>query len=175
MTYTISNPPPVAMDDVEVTDENTVLSDSVLTDNGNGADVDPDGDILMVTQVNGTDIVPGAVITLPSGALLTMNADGSYDYDPNGQYEGLDVGEIAMDSFTYQISDGEGGFSTATVNLTIEGVNDAPIVVNPADPGTPPVDPNMVIPAQMGDDSSCLLYTSPSPRDGLLSRMPSSA
>ena len=26
-----------------------------------------------------------------------------------------------------------------------------------------------------GKDSSCLLYTSPSPRDGLLSRMPSSA
>ena len=26
-----------------------------------------------------------------------------------------------------------------------------------------------------GDDKSCLLYTSPSPRDGLLSRMPSSA
>ena len=25
------------------------------------------------------------------------------------------------------------------------------------------------------DDMSCLLYTSPSPRDGLLSRMPSSA
>ena len=27
----------------------------------------------------------------------------------------------------------------------------------------------------MGQDISCLLYTSPSPRDGLLSRMPSSA
>ena len=26
-----------------------------------------------------------------------------------------------------------------------------------------------------GDDISCLLYTSPSPRDGLLARMPSSA
>ena len=26
-----------------------------------------------------------------------------------------------------------------------------------------------------GDGSNCLLYTSPSPRDGLLSRMPSSA
>ena len=26
-----------------------------------------------------------------------------------------------------------------------------------------------------GDDYTCLLYTSPSPRDGLLSRMPSSA
>ena len=28
---------------------------------------------------------------------------------------------------------------------------------------------------QVGNDESCLLYTSPSPRDGLLSRMPSSA
>ena len=27
----------------------------------------------------------------------------------------------------------------------------------------------------LADDKSCLLYTSPSPRDGLLSRMPSSA
>ena len=27
----------------------------------------------------------------------------------------------------------------------------------------------------MGDTKTCLLYTSPSPRDGLLSRMPSSA
>ena len=28
---------------------------------------------------------------------------------------------------------------------------------------------------RMADDYACLLYTSPSPRDGLLSRMPSSA
>ena len=28
---------------------------------------------------------------------------------------------------------------------------------------------------RLGDSSACLLYTSPSPRDGLLSRMPSSA
>ena len=163
VTYTITNPPPVAIDDVEITDENTILSDSVLTDNGNGADIDPDGDVLVITQVNGVDIVPGAVITLPSGALLTMNADGSYDYDPNGQYEGLDIGETATDSFTYQISDGEGGFSTATVNLTIEGVNDAPIIVNPNDPANPPADPNMVIPAQTGDDSSELTDLDVSP------------
>ena len=29
--------------------------------------------------------------------------------------------------------------------------------------------------AVLGDSNACLLYTSPSPRDGLLSRMPSSA
>ena len=32
-----------------------------------------------------------------------------------------------------------------------------------------------VIGVSGGKDSTCLLYTSPSPRDGLLSRMPSSA
>ena len=30
-------------------------------------------------------------------------------------------------------------------------------------------------PSNVDEDSVCLLYTSPSPRDGLLSRMPSSA
>ena len=169
VTYSITNPAPVAIDDAEVTDEDTVISDSVLTDNGNGADVDPDGDELVVTQVNGTDIVPGTVITLPSGALLTINADGSYDYDPNGQFEALAVGETDTDSFTYQISDGQGGFSEATVTLTIEGVNDAPIAVDPAqpagpsdptdpsdpqDPRDPPVDPQNYIPAQAAEDGA---------------------
>ena len=36
------------------------------------------------------------------------------------------------------------------------------------------INPNNKIPALV-DDQVCLLYTSPSPRDGLLSRMPSSA
>ena len=31
------------------------------------------------------------------------------------------------------------------------------------------------IPNNLNDSKACLLYTSPSPRDGLLSRMPSSA
>ena len=33
----------------------------------------------------------------------------------------------------------------------------------------------LVVEAQQVQDGRCLLYTSPSPRDGLLSRMPSSA
>ena len=187
VSYTIVNPPPVAQADIELTDEDTVLSDSVFPNNGNGADTDPDGDVLTVTEVNGTPIASGAVITLPSRALLTMNDDGSYDYDPNGQFEDLSANEFLIDSFTYQISDGEGGFDTATVTIEIEGVNDAPIPVDPtqpvapvdpnfpvdpSDPRVPPLDPLNYIPAQSG---TCLLYTSPSPRDATLSRMPSSA
>ena len=33
----------------------------------------------------------------------------------------------------------------------------------------------VVVSAMSGETNRCLLYTSPSPRDGLLSRMPSSA
>ena len=35
--------------------------------------------------------------------------------------------------------------------------------------------PQLMIPERVGLRSSCLLYTSPSPRDGSASRMPSSA
>jgi len=127
IVITALNDVPVAQNDDETTDEDTVLSDSVLTNNGNGIDSDIDGDTLNVTQVNGSNITSGAVITLPSGALLTMNADGTYDYDPNGSFETLAVGDTDTDSFAYEVSDGNGGTATATVTITINGVNDAPI------------------------------------------------
>jgi len=128
VSFTISNPAPMAQDDSLSTSEDVVLSGSLFADNGSGADSDPDGDVITISEVNGTALVPGAAMTLPSGAIVTVNADGSYDYDPNGQFEGLDAGETAVDSFTYQISDGEGGFDIAVVTITIEGVNDAPNV-----------------------------------------------
>jgi VCBS repeat-containing protein len=120
------NNPPDAMDDQNVTDENTVLSvnaaNGVLFNDG-----DVDGDPLTVTAVNGDANAVNTEITLPSGALLMLNGDGSYDYDPNGQFEALAVGETASDTFTYTISDGKDGTDTATVTITINGVNDTPI------------------------------------------------
>ena len=35
-----------------------------------------------------------------------MNADGTFDYDPNGQFESLAVGETGTDTFSYTIDDG---------------------------------------------------------------------
>jgi len=152
---TISNLPPEAFDDIEITDEDSVLSDSVLSDNGNTADYDPDGDTLTVTEVNGMPISSGDMITLPSGAILTMNDDGSYDYDPNGQFENLAAGEVESDSFTYQITDGQGGVSDAVVSLTIEGANDAPVPVDPTSDRAP-IDPENYIPAQIGEDGTAV-------------------
>ncbi|MBW4677408.1 MAG: putative Ig domain-containing protein [Desmonostoc geniculatum HA4340-LM1] len=119
--------PPVAADDTATTDEDTVVNINVL-----GNDTDANGDTLTITQVNGNSITVATPITLASGALLTLKTNGTFDYNPNGQFEFLAAGATTSDSFTYTVSDnGNGGTSTATVNLTITGVNDAPTVANP--------------------------------------------
>ena len=53
-----------------------------------------------------------------------------------------------------------------------EVTNDIPakVAIGEADASLLPVSPDLSL-----SDGNCLLYTSPSPRDGLLSRMPSSA
>jgi VCBS repeat-containing protein len=93
-------------------------------------DTDVDGDTLAVTEVNGSAIDVGSQITLASGALVTLNSDGSMDYAPNGQFESLKLGETATDTFNYTVSDGNGETDTATVTITIVGENDAPTVDN---------------------------------------------
>ncbi|MEH2367776.1 cadherin-like domain-containing protein, partial [Nostoc sp.] len=116
------NNPPTANNDTATIAEDTSSTGNVLTN-----DTDPDaGDILTVAAVNGVAANVGKQITLASGALLTLNANGTYNYNPNAQFESLAAGATASDSFTYTISDGKSGTSTATVNLTINGANDAP-------------------------------------------------
>ena len=62
-------------------------------------DSDVEGDTLTVTEVNGASADVGNQITLGSGALLTLNGDGSFDYDPNGQFESLGIGQSTTDTF----------------------------------------------------------------------------
>ncbi len=123
-----------------------------------------DGDTLtLVSALNsaGQGIAFGTQVTLPSGALLTLNSNGTYSYDPNASFEGLDSGETATDTFTYMISDGQGGTATATVTFTITGANDAPVVIDPANPGTlsnpiSATDPLNIIPDVTRNDGQVL-------------------
>jgi hypothetical protein len=73
-----------------------------------GNDSDADGDALTIASV-----------TSPSNGTLTDNGDGTWTYAPAANYFGADA-------FTYEISDGNGGTATATVNVTVTPVNDAP-------------------------------------------------
>ena len=118
-SVTAVNDAPVAVDDSVTTDEDTATTGNILTN-----DNDAENDTLTVTEVNGQAADVGTQVTLGSGALLTLNADGSYNYDPNGQFEALNDGETDTDSFTYTTADGNGGTDTATVNVTIDGVTD---------------------------------------------------
>ncbi|MDA1049623.1 MAG: Ig-like domain-containing protein [Planctomycetota bacterium] len=122
-----TNHNPMAVDDAITTDEDTAISGDVLAANPNTADSDPDGDTLTVDQLNGDAATIGTATMITSGALVTLNANGTFTYDPNGAFDALDFGIAGMDNFTYRISDGKGGTDAATVNLTITGLNDDPV------------------------------------------------
>lgn len=113
----------VARDDAIATFENAVATGNVFVDNGNGADADPEG--LTVAAVNGVADSLGQPVLLASGALLTLNEDGSYSYDPNGAFDelaepGSGASNVsANDSFTYALDGG----GTATVTVTVNGVD----------------------------------------------------
>ena len=107
---------------------------NVITDDNNGntaggVDTDPNASqTLVVTQVNGSSANLGDTITLASGARLLVKADGSYIYDPSSLTSQPTSGSPVTDSFTYTISDGQGGTSTATVTLTVVYID--PIVID---------------------------------------------
>src|SRR5207244_3917565 len=69
-------------------------------------DTDSDNDTLTVTSVS-----------LPSNGIATVNLDNTVTYAPLLGYSG-------PDSFTYDVSDGNGGTATATVSVL---VNDPPV------------------------------------------------
>ena len=144
---------PVAADDAVATDARTPVSGDVLADNGAGADADPEGGVLRIAAVNGD---PGAVddrITLPSGALLLVRGDGTFDYDPNGSRDLLSGGEGASEVVAYTLVDGAGGADAATLTIAVGGVDDAPV----AAPDTASVDRGDVVrssaaPGVLGND-----------------------
>ncbi len=125
ITVAAVNDPPNAVDDNGTTDEDTPLSVSAPGVLANDTDVDP-GDTKTVVALNGSGTLTQ---TLPSGASVTINANGSYTYNPLAAFQGLSTGQTASDSFTYTMQDGAGAQDTATVTLTINGISDAPTAV----------------------------------------------
>ncbi|MCU7850958.1 MAG: DUF4347 domain-containing protein [Candidatus Thiodiazotropha sp. (ex Monitilora ramsayi)] len=131
ITVNPQNDAPTATNNANSVLEDGFVSGNVITDDsGSGVDSDPEGDSLQVTQVEGGAYTPGLPITLASGAQVTFQSNGSYTYNTNGQFDGLGAGSSVDDSFTYQVSDGNGGFDTATVTITINGSNNTPSITS---------------------------------------------
>ena len=107
-----------AQNDILSTDEDTLLIGNVLDDNGFGAD---SGDNLSLTAVNGSAANLNTQLTLASGALLRLTADGQFEFEPNGQFDQLEAGNTREESFTYTVTDGT-NVDTATATVTVTGV-----------------------------------------------------
>ena len=104
VTVTPVNDNPDAVNDSATADEDT--SNNVINVLANDTDVD--GDSLNVSAVG-------------SAAHGTVANNGaSVSYTPLHDFFG-------SDSFTYTVSDGHGGFDTATVFVTVNNVNDPPV------------------------------------------------
>ncbi len=119
----VVNRAPIATDNQYTADETTALvSGNILTDDtGDGVDSDPDGNSLAVITIDPTSAL---------GVTLDLNGNGQFTYDPSASavFDALATGEMVDDTFNYTISDGLGGTDSATVTITITGVNDAPTV-----------------------------------------------
>ena len=96
----------MAEDDTATTPEDAPIIIDVLSN-----DTDVDLDNLSISSVT-------------HGANGTVTTDGtSVTYAPVLNFYGTDT-------FTYEVSDGNGGSDTATVTVTVSAVNDAPVAVD---------------------------------------------
>ena len=102
------------------TDEDSAITIEAATLLANDTDVE--GDTLTISAVDATSA---------NGASVTINGNGDVVYDPSGSVtiQALSDGETLEDTFTYTVSDGNGGTDTATVTVRVAGANDAPNVV----------------------------------------------
>jgi VCBS repeat-containing protein len=127
------NDAPAAHDDTALTDEDTAVSGNVLSGANGGADRDVDGDALSVASVG--------TFATALGGTITLSANGVFTYDPTGSapLQGLEAGQSAIDTFKYSVSDGNGGTESATLSVTVAGVNEpakGSAVLSSIEPGT---------------------------------------
>ena len=102
-----ANDDPIAFDDFDGTVEEVPVTTNVLAN-----DYDPEGEPLSITSVN-----------QPSNGSVVDNGDGTITYTPNVNFFG-------SDTYSYNITDGNGGSASATVTIWIDPVQDAPVAVD---------------------------------------------
>ena len=92
----------------------------------------------------------------------------------------LAVTGVSLPAFADDVVDTPAAAETVATPAPVPSIDPEPVDPGPTNPEPVDLEPTAEpaatpAPALTATSSPCLLYTSPSPRDGLLSRMPSSA
>ncbi|MEZ5902035.1 MAG: Ig-like domain-containing protein [Alphaproteobacteria bacterium] len=103
LTITPQNDDPISASDQFSGTEDVLISGNLLLDNGNGVDIDPDGDALTVVAATLTTVNNGSVSIL---------SNGDFTYLPDTNF-------VGVDNFDYAVVDGMGGVDIANVTLNI--------------------------------------------------------
>lgn len=132
ITVSPVNDQPVAVADSATTREDTPVNLEVAAN-----DTDVDGESLAA-----------ASIAQPGLGSAVIEANGTVTYTPPANYAG-------SDSFTYVVSDGQGGTATGLVSVTITAVDDPP-TANPLS-ATTPYQTAITVMVTAGDVETCQL------------------
>ena len=135
VTAAEANVNPVAKADTGTTDEDTVLTVGAA-DTGTSAgllvnDSDANAADTLTVDAVGADAATvatgnvGKAIDGSKGGSFTIAADGSYTFDPDGDFELLVGGASQATAVTYRVTDGT-ATATATLTVRVTAVNDVP-------------------------------------------------
>ena len=83
------------------------------------------GGTLTVTDVDSAATFVAQTNVAGANGTFSIAADGSWTYTANSAFDNLNVGQIVSDTFTVASADG----TTSTVKVTINGTNDAAVVI----------------------------------------------
>jgi hypothetical protein len=133
---TVPNNAPVAHPNAYTANESTPITGNSISDHVPDSDIDP-STTLRVIGIGGQGVSASGntVLTLASGATVSINAAGAFTFNANGAFDYLNQGESATQTVSYTISDDNGGTSTSDLTFTITGVTLLPTVaieVSPA-------------------------------------------
>ena len=73
------------------------------------------------------------ILSVEGGLGDVVHRGGEVFYDPAGRFDDLVEGETARDSFSYRVTDGEGGFATGVATLVVSGEREAATIFEGTD------------------------------------------
>ncbi|SIQ87019.1 VCBS domain-containing protein [Aquipseudomonas alcaligenes] len=133
-----------------------------------------EGDALLKGQLIGTDADSGDTLTYSTTAKpdgFTLNADGCYTFDPaHAAYDDIGLGQTRVLTIPMTVSDGHGGTATQSLQITVIGTNDAPVMV--AEPARTTTEDSAILHGQLAatdpDHADTLTYRATATVPGFL-------